>query len=154
MIRRDMDRVIEIEEKSFQFAWTEEDFTKCLRQRNCIGMVVELEEQVVGYVVYALDKKMLEVMNLAVDPNYRRQSIGRQIITKLIGKLDGTRRNQIVVRTADFNLNSQLFFRAMGFRCIKVERDAYTEQDADAYLFRYRVGRPYQHLIQSSVICE
>ena len=41
MIRRDMPEVLDIERLSFEFAWTEEDFLCCLRQRNCIGMVAE-----------------------------------------------------------------------------------------------------------------
>ena len=40
MIRRDMPGVLEIEKLSFEYPWTEEDFIRCLRRRNCIGMVV------------------------------------------------------------------------------------------------------------------
>ena len=39
MIRRDMPEILEIEKQSFEFPWCEEDFIRCLRQRNCIGMV-------------------------------------------------------------------------------------------------------------------
>ena len=34
MIRRDMPEVLHTEQQSFEFAWTEEDFLRCLRQRN------------------------------------------------------------------------------------------------------------------------
>ena len=34
MIRRDMAEVLQTEQASFDFAWTEEDFLRCLRQRN------------------------------------------------------------------------------------------------------------------------
>ena len=52
MIRRDMPEVLQTETQSFEFAWTEEDFLRCLRQRNCIGMVAEQGEQVVGFMIY------------------------------------------------------------------------------------------------------
>ena len=39
MIRRDMPEVLQTEQESFEHSWTEEDFLRCLRQRNCIGMV-------------------------------------------------------------------------------------------------------------------
>ncbi|MDA8746115.1 ribosomal-protein-alanine N-acetyltransferase RimI, partial [Rubripirellula amarantea] len=52
MIRRDMPAVLAIENKSFEFSWTEEDFIRCLRQRNCIGMVAEENDQVVGFMIY------------------------------------------------------------------------------------------------------
>ena len=56
MIRRDMTDVLQIESQAFEFPWTEEDFIRCLRQRNCIGMVAEHEDQVVGFMIYELHK--------------------------------------------------------------------------------------------------
>ncbi len=32
MIRRDMAAVLEIENQSFEYAWSEDDFIRCLRQ--------------------------------------------------------------------------------------------------------------------------
>src|SRR5580765_7631898 len=87
MIRRDMPEVLQAEQLSFEYSWTEEDFLKCLRQRNCIGMVAEYEERVVGFMIYELHKSKLHVMNFAVHPDYRRTGIGAQMIAKLIGKL-------------------------------------------------------------------
>ena len=43
MIRRDMPEVLQIERTSFEYPWSEEDFIRCLRQRNCIGMVAEYD---------------------------------------------------------------------------------------------------------------
>ena len=45
MIRRDMPEVLGIENSSFEFSWSEDDFIRCLRQRNCIGMVAEYDER-------------------------------------------------------------------------------------------------------------
>ncbi|MEK6238743.1 MAG: ribosomal-protein-alanine N-acetyltransferase RimI, partial [Planctomycetales bacterium] len=48
MIRRDMPEVLAIENSSFEFPWSEEDFLRSLQQRNCIGMVAEWEDSIVG----------------------------------------------------------------------------------------------------------
>ncbi len=56
MIRRDMADVLEMESLCYAVPWTEEDFIRCLRQRNCIGMVAEVGEKVVGFMVYELHK--------------------------------------------------------------------------------------------------
>ena len=45
MIRRDMPEVLDVERSSFEFPWAEDDFIRCLRQRNCIGMVAEVDDQ-------------------------------------------------------------------------------------------------------------
>src|SRR5213078_3611073 len=69
MIRRDMPEVLQAEQESFEYAWTEEDFLKCLRQRNCIGMVAEHTEKVVGFMIYELHKSKLHILNFAVHPS-------------------------------------------------------------------------------------
>ena len=61
MIRRDMPAVLGIENSCFEFAWNEDDFIRCLRQRNCIGMVAEEDEQVVGFMIYELHKNRLHI---------------------------------------------------------------------------------------------
>ena len=45
MTRRDMVSVLEIENQCFEFAWSSDDFIRCLRQRNCIGMVAEKDDR-------------------------------------------------------------------------------------------------------------
>ena len=78
MIRRDMPEVLEIEERSFEFPWTEEDFIRCLRQRNCIGMVAEHDERVVGFMIYELHKTRLHLLNFCVHRDLRRRGVGTQ----------------------------------------------------------------------------
>lgn len=142
MIRRDMNEVLEIENRSFEFAWSEEDFIRCLRQRNCIGMVAEHDDRVVGCMIYELHKSRLHILNFAVDPRYRRQGVGRQMVQKLVGKLSPLRRTRILLEVRETNLAAQLFFRTQGFRAVSVLRSYYDDTPEDAYLmqYRYRAG--------------
>jgi ribosomal-protein-alanine N-acetyltransferase len=137
MIRRDMEDVLEIETSCFEFAWTEEDFVRCLRQRNCIGMVSEFNDRVVGFMVYELHKNRLHVLNFAVHPDFQRQGVGNRMVEKLISKLSYQRRNRIILEVRETNLMAQLFFRDLGFRAISVLRDFYEDTVEDAYLMHY-----------------
>jgi ribosomal-protein-alanine N-acetyltransferase len=138
MIRRDMPEVLTIEQHSFEFPWTEEDFIRCLRQRNCIGMVAEYDDRVVGFMIYELNKNRIQVLNLAVDAEFRRRGVGTQMIAKLIGKLSSQRRTRIALEVRETNLAAQLFFRSSGFRAISVLRNFYEDTPEDAYLMQYR----------------
>jgi [ribosomal protein S18]-alanine N-acetyltransferase len=140
MIRRDMPTVLSIEESSFEFAWSEEEFIRCLRQRNCIGMVAELGDQVVGFMIYELHKNRLHLLNFAVCPKMRRMHIGTAMVEKLIGKLSGDRRNRLLLEVRETNLDAQLFFKNLGFRAISVLRDFYTDTTEDAYLMQFRLA--------------
>lgn len=137
MIRRDMPEVLEIEQQSFEFAWTEEDFLCCLRQRNCIGMVAEHQERIVGFMIYELLKSQLHVLNFAVAPWARRSGIGAQMVDKLIHKLAQQRRTEIRLEVREGNLPAQLFFKAKEFAATNVLRGHYEDTAEDAYVMRY-----------------
>jgi len=137
MIRRDMLEVLSIEKEAFEFPWSDEDFTRCLRQRNCIGMVAELADSVVGFMIYELHRSRLHMLNFAVARSHRRLGIGSQMMRKLVAKLAPERRTRIVLEVRETNLPAQLFFRSFGFRAISVLKDFYQDSAEDAYLMQY-----------------
>jgi len=139
MIRRDMAEVLEIERTSFEHAWTEDDFLRCLRQRNCIGMVAEHDDRVVGFMIYELHKSKLHVLNFAADPASRRLGIGTQMAMKLVGKLSSHRRTKITLAVRESNLPAQQFFRSQAFTATKVLRSYYEDSGEDAYLMNFRL---------------
>jgi len=138
MIRRDMPEIIEIEDLSFEYPWSEEDFVRCLRQRNCIGMVAEYGDRVVGFMIYELHKTRLHILNFAVHVDYRCNRVGMQMANKLVAKLSNQRRTRILLEVRERNLAAQVFFRSLGFRAISVLRDFYDDTVEDAYLMEYR----------------
>ena len=142
MIRRDMPEVLRIEQSSFEYPWCEEDFLRCLRQRNCIGMVAEQGEKVVGFMIYELHKSKLHILNFSVHSDHRRSGIGMQMAEKLVSKLSSHRRTKIVVEVRETNLDSQLFFRSAGFRATGVARQFYSDSGEDAFVMEYRMAAP------------
>ena len=137
MIRRDMPEVLAIEHASFDFPWCEEEFLRVLRQRNCIGMVAEYGERVVGFMIYELHKNKLHVLNFAAHPEFRRQGVGRQMVAKLVGKLSNHRRTRIALYVRETNLSAQFFFRIQGFRAVEVVREHFPDTGEDAYAMHY-----------------
>ena len=148
MIRRDMPDVLAIESDCFEFSWTEDDFIRCLRQRNCIGMVAECEDRVVGFMIYELHKNRLHILNFAVHSAYRRHGIGKTMMQKLLGKLSQERRNRIMLEVRETNLEAQLFFKKVGFKAISVLRDFYDDAAEDAYLMQFRYQPTAEELSQ------
>src|SRR5215210_702949 len=138
MIRRDMPEVLQTEQQSFEFAWTEEDFLRCLRQRNCIGMVAEQGEKVVGFMIYELHKAKLHILNFAVHPLCRRSGVGTQMVSKLISKLSSHRRTRITLEVRETNVPAQLFFRQQSFRAVRVLRCYYEDSGEDAFVMQYQ----------------
>lgn len=146
MIRRDMPEVLAIEHAGFEFPWCEEEFLRVLRQRNCIGMVAELGERVVGFMIYELHKNKLFVLDFAIHPEFRRMGIGRQLIARLIGKLSSQRRTKIALQIRETNLPAQFFFRSQNFRAVEVLREHFQDTGEDAYMMNYLLEESIEEL--------
>ncbi len=138
MIRRDMPEVLAVEQESFEFPWSDEDFLRCLKQRNCIGLVAEHDDRIVGFMIYELNKTRIHVLNFAVAADHRHCGVGTQMIAKLVGKLSSQRRTRVTLEVRETNLPAQLFFRNSGFRAVSVLRSYYEDTPEDAYLMQYR----------------
>jgi ribosomal-protein-alanine N-acetyltransferase len=118
-IRNDLPQMQKIDELNFEYPWEEDDFTYCLHQRNNIGLVVELEEKIIGYIMYVLEKTHYTILTIAVHPAYHRQGVGRTMIQKLEKKLNEKRR-KIKLRVPETNLPALLFFQGTGFFATKI----------------------------------
>lgn len=142
MIRRDMPDVLAIESACYPHPWAEEDFLVCLRQRNCIGMVAERDEVILGFMLYELQKKHLHVLNFAVAPEFQRQGVGTAMVEKLKHKLSQQRRTAVTLECRDDNLAACLFWKRHGFRG-RLVRDYYIQEygGGDCIQFRYDIAR-------------
>jgi len=145
MRRQDLEEVLEIEKQSFPEPWSKLDFIRRLRDYNTIGMVFTYQDVVAGFVVYSIHKTSIEILSIAVHPEYRRCSAGTLLIEKLQYKIDGHyRRDRITAMVREGNLPAQIFLRQNKFICDGIVKDAYNDSDEDGYSFVYR-GKVYIH---------
>lgn len=130
----DYNEILGIEEDQFPDPWTKRDFKLALNDRSTVLKVYEEEGRVLGYVLYKIAKRRMDVLNLAVAYEHMRRGIGREMIKKLISDLSRDGRKQLTARVRERNLAGQLFFRAMGFRWVRTARGVYQDSlNEDAY---------------------
>lgn len=125
MVQRDLSQVVRIEQDACEFPWSEREFRNSLKHQNHIGMVVERQERVIGYMIYSLWPKRIELENFVVDPYFQRKGYGEQMVAKLISKLSVGRRTRVCVDVWEYSVGAQLFFQSCGFKSIEVLPDHY-----------------------------
>ena len=137
-IRRDLPQILAIENRCFEYPWSEETFRNHMRQRDCVLMVAENETGVVGYCLYYLHKQAIEIANLAVHPGFRWQGVGRRFVYQLQKKLLPDKRRTLFGVVWERNLAAQLFLRACDFKCRRVINNHFLDTGDDAYEFVFR----------------
>lgn len=146
MIRSDMPSVY-VSEHSLPHPWNEDCFLAFLRQRDCIGMVGELQGKIVSHMVYRIKKDRIVIARFVVHPLYRHQGFGTQMMDKLKAKLTHQRRKMLHMRVRESDTGMQLFCRKNGWLAVKVTRNYYV--DEDAYCFSYRLPAP--NMVESNI---
>lgn len=136
MIRKDLPDVVRIEQLSFDRPWTEAEFINACRSVFIVPRVAQRDNEIVGYMLYELNSRNYKVVNLAVDPKYRREGIGGELMRWLTGRLSG-KRTEVIAEPSERNLPAHLFFRSLGFKGKSVIRDPWNTGE-DAYLMAYR----------------
>lgn len=135
MYETDYEQVLKIEESVFSYPWSEEDFRNEIAQRNTIPMVADVRGRVVGYMIYELNDNSVVIVTIAVDEEFQRCGVGRQLVGHLTKRLN-KKWKAVSVIVHERLLEAQLFFKACGFRCNKTY-PMYFGGDEDAYRFDY-----------------
>jgi [ribosomal protein S18]-alanine N-acetyltransferase len=146
MIRRDMAEVLAIEAASREYPWSERDFLRRLGRKNCIGKVATCGEYgtashaVVGFALFLLGSRCdVRLINLAVDPVFRRCGAARGLVDHLKRKLDDRRPDRTVSAwVSETELPGLLFLRSQGFRATEVVRGHFTDSGEDAVVMEFR----------------
>ncbi len=112
----------------------------CLRQRNCIGMIVERDDEMVGFMVYELFRSTIHVLNFAIATEHRNRGYGRAMVDCLKSKIDQQKRQRITLEVSDSNIDAQRFFKAMGFKASRVIPGMYDNTSDAAYEMKWNAS--------------
>ncbi len=116
LISRDLPEVVEIERAAWQESWTRNDFLSAMKRRNVITMIAERHDRIVGYIVYAIERSSLYILNVTVAPEERGTGVGTKLVEKLKGKLSQQRRKLAVIDVSRNNAKGIEFLENAGFR--------------------------------------
>ena len=132
MTTADIESVIAIERASFQFPWSTRFFLDELQVDCARSILAEVEGRVVGYVLFWFLAEEVDIHNIAVHPDFRRQGIGRLLLEEVV---DAARRQERLRVTLDVrfsNAPAQNLYRSFGFVTRGLRKGYYSDNGEDA----------------------
>jgi ribosomal protein S18 acetylase RimI-like enzyme len=124
LLRSDMDVVVGIE-SGLPDPLEKSEIIDMLRKRNTIGMVVDIDGGVVGYILYEVLPRELHISHLAVHEAERRLGFGTAMVSKVLGKTCKGRRETVTAHVPDGQFGAMAFFRSLGFMITSSLGDRY-----------------------------
>lgn len=130
----DLSAVAEIEALSFSAPWSEESLALLTTPQGG-GFVAKVDESVAGYIGFLRVVDELEITNVATHPDYRRQSVGRALVTTLLeyGKANGFCRVTLEVRAS--NQAAISLYQSLGFSPCGIRKNFYSNPREDGIIY-------------------
>ena len=136
MTVQDVDRVYEIELKSFHTPWTREDFHREMTENACARYVVaEMDGQVVGYAGAWCVLEEGHITNIAVHPDFRGQGAGSAVTQALMEYCANLGVNYMTLEVRKGNTIAWKMYEKLGFIRLGVRKKYYEDNGEDAYLY-------------------
>ena len=127
-------QIARLEAQCFSDPWSEKSIASELENPLSLWLVAEENGQVWGYVGSQTVLDESDMMNVAVDPRFRRQGVARTLIETLIAELSkmGSRCLRLEVRVS--NENARALYARMGFQQLGLRKNYYHNPKEDALI--------------------
>lgn len=98
-------------------AWTAAEYASLLAGETTIGLLAEdrVWERAVGFLLARIVADEMEILNLAVDPAYRRAGIARRLLGHTLARAQGRGIGMCWLEVRASNQTARDFYQALGF---------------------------------------
>jgi ribosomal-protein-alanine N-acetyltransferase len=139
LVYADLPQVVAIERRAFTTPWSLAMFVLELSKPAGVCLAAEVENELVGYIVCSRYDTVWHVMNVAVDPDFRRRGIATALIGALIERVGDDAQITLEVRRS--NTGALALYEKFGFRSAGVRRRYYADNGEDAVIM-WRTAPP------------
>lgn len=126
-------QIAALEKAIFSDAWSERSIASELENELALWLVALDGDTVAGYIGSQTVLGEADMLNLAVEPEYRRQGVGRKLVEELISRLDA---HCLTLEVRVSNEPAQNLYASMGFAQVGRRRNYYEKPREDALILR------------------
>lgn len=128
LVVTDVDAVMKIEKRAYEFPWTQGIFRDCLRVGYCCWCY-EHDGQLEGYGVMSVAAGEAHILNLTVRPESQRQGIGRKLMTHFLQLARRHNADIVMLEVRPSNTAAVHLYEKLGFNEVGVRRNYYPAQN-------------------------
>ncbi len=133
----DITEIVRIERVCFADPWSEDSFRRILGGRAAIFQVMVLpEKQIAGYIIAFAVGQDAELLNVAVDPQFRGRGLAGQMLDAVLIQLGANGVRTAFLEVRESNRAALALYGSRGFKEIGRRRNYYRRPVEDALVMR------------------
>ena len=116
--------LLEIEEESNPYPWTELNFKDCL-EKGYYSLALEKEELFVGFAIMAISSEESHLLNIGIKKEKRRLGLGKNLLKKMIIAAEVMGSKKIILEVRISNKSAYKLYEKLGFEEIGKRKNYY-----------------------------
>ncbi|MFH1018630.1 MAG: ribosomal protein S18-alanine N-acetyltransferase [Pseudomonadota bacterium] len=132
----DLRRVHEIEMACYAYPWTLDSFREVLAVASPFTNIAIRDQKgrVVAYIIFSEVADELHILNVAVDPAFRRYGLATVMLMRVHQQAVRRGRTQAFLEVRESNVSAQKLYAKFGYTSLGRRRDYYSDDHEDAIL--------------------
>lgn len=126
----DLSQIVTLEGKVYEQPWSETIISDEMAQANRIYMVVEQDDEIVGFGGLMLAEEDAHITTLGIAPEQRRQYLGSRLLLTLIDQAIDADARHLTLEVRESNFNAQQLYEQFGFSSVGKRHGYYRGEDA------------------------
>lgn len=130
-----LDSILEIENESNPFPWTEGNFKDCL-DKGYYSLALEDKNKFIGFAIMAISTDESHLLNIGINKNERGMGYGEKLLKKMIIAAEVMGSKKIILEVRLSNKTAYQLYKKLGFEEIGIRKKYYRLPDGreDAYV--------------------
>ena len=119
--------LLSIEERNSDYPWSQLQFTTSIENNKNLCYCLSLDGKTIGYLIAMLAADTADILNIGIDPDFKRQGYGTGLLNHLIEELRKRNISEILLEVRAGNKSAIQFYKRQGFEEISVRKNYYTK---------------------------
>ncbi len=134
--RQDIPELVDLERRCFSVPWTAKQYETVIDNDPFHIFGVRLDGALAGYLTLFTSAWEMEILNIAVRPDFRRRGLGRAMLSHVLQvcRKMGIQRGYLEVRRS--NTAARSLYEAFAFQEVGVRKRYYPDNGEDAIIMR------------------
>jgi [ribosomal protein S18]-alanine N-acetyltransferase len=134
MVPADLDEVMAIERTSFRYPWSSNFFLEELQVVCARSIVAQVNDKIVGYVLFWLLPEEIDIHNIAVHTDFRRQRVGQTLLQQVVEQARSRNSARVTLEVRVSNIAAQKLYDSVGFVSQGLRKGYYSNDGEDAVI--------------------
>lgn len=136
MRENDLEEVMPIERQLFSSPWSEESYKNALKNSGTIFLVVEDEDEIIGYAGSYYSVGQADVATIGVVKDRQREGIAQQLLEALLDELRNKMTDTVFLEVRESNWAAIKLYRKFDFELVGIRSDYYDNPKENAIIMK------------------